>query len=343
VQLQSADIQDIVDCHVHHWSESKRKGFAELKRAIATKLPTPTDPTALDCGCPGVYSAAIGKDNFMAEMTGLAEVSTYKDEPSATKAVSRALLKRLNSEIKQLRRQLLVTASGAMFLRYDPDRPQFMRAVLTGHVDSPYAHGFFLFDIYLPPDYPKKPLKVQHITPGANQVAAPNGPGGFSPNLHRQSGKVCLSLLGTWEGPGWNPKQSNIYQVLSTMLHAVLGVEHPYYMEPGHGGWEGTAPTQNHNSKVILYDEAIQAGCIRYAMLGPMRKPWIGFESVLLTHFRMKRLHIMDTFCRWFKSSGIHHQDTLQSLQMSLITALAYVTVEGGEKTVISAGASDKV
>ena len=34
----------------------------------------------------------------------------------------------------------------------------------------------------------------------------------FNPNLYN-CGKVCLSLLGTWSGPGWVPGESTILQV----------------------------------------------------------------------------------------------------------------------------------
>ena len=64
--------------------------------------------------------------------------------------------------------------------------------------------------------------------------------GGFSPNLHKSTGKVCLSLLGTWnEGATWDAGKSNVYQVLSTILFMIFGSKYPYYMEPGYGGWEG--------------------------------------------------------------------------------------------------------
>lgn len=135
-----------------------------------------------------------------------------------------------------------INTRGSMFIRYDDVSPQYLRAILTGVEGTPYSSGIFIFDIYLPPEYPDVPCLVKHVTPRSNEVHANNGPGGFSPNLHSDSGQVCLSLLGTWEGPGWNPKTSNVYQVLSSILWMILGAAHPYYMEPGFGGWEGTAP-----------------------------------------------------------------------------------------------------
>lgn len=62
--------------------------------------------------------------------------------------------------------------------------------VLTGVEGTPYASGVFVFDIYCPPDYPNIPCQVTHVTPQANQIKARHSPGGFSPNLHSDSGKV---------------------------------------------------------------------------------------------------------------------------------------------------------
>ena len=112
-------------------------------------------------------------------------------------------------------------------------------------------------------------------------VSANNGPGGFSPNLHRDTGKVCLSLLGTWNGPGWEAGKSNVYQVLSSILWMILGAEHPYYMEPSYGGWEGTAPQSNHAPEVKVYDEAVYFGTAKWAILEQMKTPPVGFEEVM--------------------------------------------------------------
>ncbi|KAG7342116.1 ubiquitin-conjugating enzyme [Nitzschia inconspicua] len=79
--------------------------------------------------------------------------------------------------------------------------------------------------------YPTHPPKMQLLTTGGGTVR-------FSPNLYAD-GKVCLSLLGTWSGPKWNPLHSSILQVLMSIQGLILGVQNPYYLEPGHGGWEG--------------------------------------------------------------------------------------------------------
>ena len=77
--------------------------------------------------------------------------------------------------------------------------------------DTPYTGGVYEFDILFPvkaPGYPSVPPKVKFRTTGAGSVR-------FNPNLYND-GKVCLSLLGTWDGaPGeqWSPDASTIIQV----------------------------------------------------------------------------------------------------------------------------------
>lgn len=44
--------------------------------------------------------------------------------------------------------------------------------------------------------------------------------------------KVCLSLLGTWQGPGWIAGQSTLLQVLISIQSLIL-CEEPYLNEPG--------------------------------------------------------------------------------------------------------------
>lgn len=58
--------------------------------------------------------------------------------------------------------------------------------------DSPYYGGFYVFDIFIPDDYPQVNPSVLFKTTG-------NGTVRFNPNLYH-CGKVCLSLLGTWTG-----------------------------------------------------------------------------------------------------------------------------------------------
>ena len=257
---------------------------------------------------------------------GHAYHSKRNDPPPAGKKMRR-VMREVTQDLPAQVAGLLGGKTGAVFVRADEDRPQYLRAVLTGLRGTPYADGAFVFDIYLPPTYPDKPLMMTHVTTGAKLVSANNGPGGFSPNLHKSTGKVCLSLLGTWKGPGWDPKTSNVYQALSTLLWMVLGAEHPYYMEPNHGGWEGTAPSgpgAKHSAKVVEYTERVRVGTARHAILGQLRAPPKGFERVTRAHFAARRAEIEATLARWAEgmSAASPHKRALEKLARKIGAAL---------------------
>lgn len=111
--------------------------------------------------------------------------------------------------------------------------------MIVGPGDTPYDSGFFYFLLHCPADYPNSPPKVKLMTTGGGQVR-------FNPNLYasgkvRERGsaawpalnpppQVCLSILGTWSGPGWSPAQS-----LSGVLLSIQSLmnEMPLRNEPG--------------------------------------------------------------------------------------------------------------
>ena len=68
----------------------------------------------------------------------------------------------------------------------------FMKVLIIGSEGTPYSNGAFEFDVFFDSQYPKGPPKVTLITTGGGTTR-------FNPNLY-SSGKVCLSLLGTWRG-----------------------------------------------------------------------------------------------------------------------------------------------
>ncbi|XP_033096712.1 probable ubiquitin-conjugating enzyme protein 17, partial [Anneissia japonica] len=117
-----------------------------------------------------------------------------------------------------------------------------MRALITGPEGTPYSGGCFLFDIYFPPSYPKGPPMVSILTTGAGTVR-------FNPNLY-SSGRVCLSLLGTWEGfsgEQWN-ETSTILQILVSIQSLIL-VSDPFFNEPGTEREIGTIQGDRHGKE----------------------------------------------------------------------------------------------
>ena len=295
----------------------------------------------------------------------------YNSDDSATAVeksgdVKRGTMSRIFRELRDLAglsaSGLVLTEDASMFLRCDELQPQYLRAVITGVSDTPYAYGCFAFDIFLPGDYPSRPPKCIHITPGTDKVYGNHTPGGMSPNLHRDSGKVCLSLLGTWDGPGWDPERSGLYQLLTAIAFQILAAEQPYYMEPGFGGWEGNIPSA-HTSDVIEYKEEVQRGNLVCGILRPLslvvkaRKnrgrvvkgkgkdgevkphpeataaraemrssPWFRCRDVMLQHFYFHRFNILNTCIEWYNETSCQtHKDATRFLALKILQQLTQV------------------
>ena len=110
-------------------------------------------------------------------------------------------------------------------MRADANRIYMIRFLVIAPVDTPYSNGCFEFEMVIGNNYPNGPPRVQLLTTGRGSFR-------FNPNLY-DNGKVCLSLLGTWAGPGWDPQSSTLLQILVSIQSLIL-VPDPYFNEPGY-------------------------------------------------------------------------------------------------------------
>ena len=179
----------------------------------------------------------------------------------------------------------------SIFIRVDDSSMSCMRALITGPDNTPYDSGCFIFDIYMPSDFPSVPPKVWFMNHGGVR---------FNPNLY-DYGKVCLSLLGTWsgnKGESWIENLSTLIQVFISIQSLIL-IEDPYFNEPGYerekNTTTGTKKSDSYNSKIRLYT-------MKHAMLGLLKKPYIGFENVIKNHFALKK-YIKETVEKWVSDS----------------------------------------
>lgn len=122
-------------------------------------------------------------------------------------------------------------------------------ALIIGPENTPYFGGFFFFEIIYPKDYPKTSPQVKFLTIDKKVR--------FNPNLY-EDGKVCLSILGTWQGPSWTPVM-NIRLVLDS-IRSLLG-SFPIQNEPG---FENTKPD---DVKSIEYNQYLIYHTYKIAIL----------------------------------------------------------------------------
>jgi len=222
-----------------------------------------------------------------------------------------ARLRRVMRDIASLSTDLPIGWNSSVLIVNDETRMDAFRAVIFPPEESPYANGAFFFDILLPPEYPSSPPKVQFLTTGGGRVR-------FNPNLY-DSGKVCLSLLGTWAGPSWDPKESSLLQVVVSIQAMILGESNPYGNEPGYASQLNTASGKAASD---LYNRSQRYNTVKYSMLpavqavvakqqksssgsargklgaGALGAPK-GFDEALQWHFKLKSTEIKRQLHQW--------------------------------------------
>mgnify|MGYP005648806785 FL=1 len=147
-----------------------------------------------------------------------------------------------------------------------------IKAMIIGPDDTPYEGGFFFFDINFPKNYPMEPPKAKFMT--LNREVR------FNPNLYK-CGKVCVSLLNTWAGPGWTTACT-----LSAVLLSIQSLlnENPIHNEPG---WE-----KENGEKCRTYNDLLDYYNLKVGVLQMIRDTPLGFEvfkdimlKYYVTHF----------------------------------------------------------
>jgi len=224
--------------------------------------------------------------------------SLYASLAEATPGDTAAKMRRLQRELRNLgsRTPLPLNAAASIFLRYDSDRIDKMRAIISGPVDTPYEGGLFVFDLFFAPQYPNVPPSMKLETTG-------NGVARLNPNLYAD-GKVCLSLLGTFSSGDaserWSPATSSLFQVLLSIQGMIL-IGDPYFNEPS---VEKMRATSEGAATSAEYNFGVQLNTMRWAMIAHLRRPPPGFEQVVRHHFRLLRGRIMRTAARWLAAAA---------------------------------------
>ncbi|XP_004252112.2 uncharacterized protein [Solanum lycopersicum] len=181
---------------------------------------------------------------------------------------SKSCAKRILEEWKILEKDLPDT----IFVRVYETRMDLLRAVIIGADGTPYHDGLFFFDVYFPSNYPNVPPHVHYHSFGLR----------INPNLY-ECGKVCLSLLNTWDGRGkekWIPGESTMLQVLVSIQGLILNAK-PYFNEPGYARMNGSASGERnslrYNENTCIFNLKTMVYC--------MRRPPQHFEDFVIGHY----------------------------------------------------------
>ena len=314
------------------------------KKPAAQKRPAESDAAMEDTLSPEAlqqWQAFLDHVPRCTSAEGIRESSCFRGEAENT-VVPTKCLKKLFKELDGLNDLLPSNHNSSIWVRFDEESPQYIRALVAAVLPgpTPYSGGLFLFDIYVPGEYPQTAPKFRLISRGSSENFS------FGPNLY-PNGYVCLSIL--TGGPGWIPGHSTLLQVLVSIQGLMLGIEHPYYLM--RGGWDGTVKEGDFqatgktltgktvteqvgiDATAVLYEDKLRIGTIRYTMMEPMKASscrrkldndkdmWQPFYPIIQAHFSTNRDAILTEVQKW-------RQDSLMGRDRSVANGNAGLSID---------------
>ena len=170
-----------------------------------------------------------------------------KRENTAFHAPTKFCIRRILSDLNDIQREPL----DGILVELDEDCNNLCHALIIGPTDTPYELGMFRFLLEFPNDYPYVPPEVTLLTTDGGRVR-------FNPNLYA-CGRVCLSILGTWDGPAWSSVQT-----IGSLLMSIRSLlqEYPFLNEPGYED----IPTSS--QQVLDYNRYLRHETLKVAVIG---------------------------------------------------------------------------
>ena len=196
--------------------------------------------------------------------------------------------KRILKELKELHESRDLLKQSGIYIDYNEDDINTVRALLIGPEKTPYEKGFYLFEFIYPAKYPMQPPLARFATQG--QIGSTHIR--FNPNLYT-CGKVCLSLLNTWNGPGWVP--TNTISNVLISIQALVLIDEPLRNEPGFEN------EPKESKRISNYSEMIEFANIKIAVLDMIfnhPSEFIAFQPIMKEIF----LQNVDYYIRFVES-----------------------------------------
>lgn len=204
----------------------------------------------------------------------------YFNEIAMQGPASRLAISHLSMEYADLGSNL---QNSGIRIVVDVEHMTLFKAIIEGPEGTPFEMGLFEFSGFIPPDYPNSPPRLHLETTGAGKAR-------FSPNLYN-NGKVCLSLLGTWEGPAeskWQPGTSTLWQVLIS-IRALIFTERQVDNEPGFTDMAGFKSEMVERG----YSMCVRVLTLKYAILQQFEAATPCFAAAVAEHVAGKRDEII--------------------------------------------------
>jgi ubiquitin-protein ligase len=205
--------------------------------------------------------------------------------------LSSTQVSRLQKEFQILKKSISLNKDASIFFCIQKNNVNKIRFMISGPKKTPYEYGLFIFDMTVGSDFPSKPPLVNFSNNGAKR---------FNPNLY-DSGKVCLSLLGTWsgdKGESWNINTSSFNQLLISIQSQIL-VDEPYFNEPG---YERSIGTQQGIRSSLEYNYNIRQYTLDHTMCDLLSSnTYPEFQDVIIKYFKFQKSNIIPVLNKWLE------------------------------------------
>jgi len=247
-------------------------------------------------------------------------------------------LKRIINEIKELQESTKILEDSGIYFHYDENNVNDIYAMLVGPEKTPYEKGFYFFKFKYSDNYPMEPPIAKYCTQGYlyNPSNHSNFMVRFNPNLY-SCGKVCLSMLNTWNGPGWVPTNTMSNVLIS--IQALVLNEEPLRNEPGF----------EHSSfkEINKYNNIIEYSNIKISVIEMIEKPaaeFLFFRNKMCDIF-LKNIEYYKNYCMLKKNE--FNKIVIESPAYSMKTCIDYdnllIQINDLEKKIINNNLSNEV
>jgi len=271
-------IADITDLEI-----MMNECFYDVILSIVKKLNLNIDITYIDSKI-NIESKTDNEESKTDKITIIENFKSHSFNTEVFNKINNKFIKRVHAELDNIKESL---KDYPIFIIGTEQNMHLYKVLFVPEYDTPYAGGYYEFDLYISSDYPNTVPKMRFLT-------TDNGHVRFNPNLYN-CGKVCLSILNTWAQNQWDAKASTIAQILLS-VYSMIFCENPLCNEPC--DYEALK-TESGRKRSNDYNKQIRQENVTVAIKKQLNNENTPFKDIIKEHWNMNKEKTLKTIKEW--------------------------------------------